>query len=73
VISDGLCEEMCCDEMVFCFGEDIGVFGGVFKVIDGFIEEFGVDCVFDMLLVENMIIGVLIGVVIEGMKFVCEM
>ena len=42
-ISDALREEMRRDETVFCLGEDIGAFGGAFKVTDGFIEEFGAD------------------------------
>ena len=42
-ISDGLREEMRRDESVFCMGQDIGNFGGAFKVTDGFIEEFGAD------------------------------
>ena len=40
-ISDGLREEMRRDDTVFCLGEDIGVFGGAFKVTAGFHEEFG--------------------------------
>ena len=40
-ISDALREEMRRDETVFCLGEDIGAFGGAFKVTDGFVEEFG--------------------------------
>src|SRR4051812_19760115 len=40
-ISDGLREEMRADGSVFCLGEDIGAFGGAFKITDGFIEEFG--------------------------------
>ena len=38
-ISDGLREEMRRDESVFCMGQDIGHFGGAFKVTDGFAEE----------------------------------
>jgi pyruvate/2-oxoglutarate/acetoin dehydrogenase E1 component len=72
-ISDGLREEMRRDEAVFCLGEDIGAFGGAFKVTDGFIEEFGADRVLDTPLAENMIIGASIGAAIEGMKPVCEM
>jgi 2-oxoisovalerate dehydrogenase E1 component beta subunit len=72
-ISDGLREEMRRDEAVFCLGEDIGAFGGAFKVTDGFIEEFGADRVLDTPLAENMIIGASIGSAIEGMKPVCEM
>ena len=54
-ISDGLREEMRRDESVFCLGEDIGAFGGAFKVTDGFIEEFGADRVLDTPLAENTI------------------
>jgi pyruvate/2-oxoglutarate/acetoin dehydrogenase E1 component len=72
-ISDGLREEMRRDESVFCLGEDIGAFGGAFKVTDGFMEEFGADRVLDTPLAENMIIGASIGAAIEGMKPVAEM
>jgi pyruvate/2-oxoglutarate/acetoin dehydrogenase E1 component len=72
-ISEGLREEMRRDEAVFCLGEDIGAFGGAFKVTDGFFEEFGADRVLDTPLAENMIIGASIGAAIEGMKPVCEM
>ena len=72
-ISDGLREEMRRDEAVFCLGEDIGAFGGAFKVTDGFIEEFGADRVLDTPLAENMIVGASIGAAIEGMKPVAEM
>jgi pyruvate/2-oxoglutarate/acetoin dehydrogenase E1 component len=72
-ISDGLREEMRRDESVFCLGEDIGAFGGAFKVTDGFIEEFGADRVLDMPLAENLIVGAATGAAIEGMKPVIEM
>jgi pyruvate/2-oxoglutarate/acetoin dehydrogenase E1 component len=72
-ISDGLREEMRRDETVFCIGEDIGVFGGAFKVTDGFAEEFGTDRVLDAPLAENAIIGAAVGAAVEGMKPVCEM
>ena len=72
-ISDGLRSEMRQDETVFCLGEDIGAFGGAFKVTDGFFEEFGADRVLDTPLAENMIIGASIGSAIEGMKPVAEM
>src|SRR5919197_2713918 len=42
-ISDALRTEMRRDESVICIGEDIGAFGGAFKVTDGFVEEFGAD------------------------------
>jgi 2-oxoisovalerate dehydrogenase E1 component beta subunit len=72
-ISDGLRTEMRRDDSVFCLGEDIGAFGGAFKVTDGFVEEFGVDRVLDMPLAENLIIGAAAGAAIEGMRPVCEM
>jgi pyruvate/2-oxoglutarate/acetoin dehydrogenase E1 component len=72
-ISDGLREEMRRDESVFCLGEDIGTFGGAFKVTDGFIEEFGADRVLDTPLAENLIIGASVGAAVEGMKPVSEM
>jgi pyruvate/2-oxoglutarate/acetoin dehydrogenase E1 component len=72
-ISDGLREEMRRDESVFCLGEDIGAFGGAFKVTDGFAEEFGAERVLDTPLAENLIIGAATGAAIEGMKPVCEM
>jgi 2-oxoisovalerate dehydrogenase E1 component beta subunit len=72
-ISDGLREEMRRDESVLCMGEDIGAFGGAFKVTDGFIEEFGADRVLDTPLAENAIIGTAVGAAVEGMRPVCEM
>jgi pyruvate/2-oxoglutarate/acetoin dehydrogenase E1 component len=72
-ISDGLREEMRHDETVFCLGEDIGAFGGAFKVTDGFIEEFGADRVWDTPLAENAIIGTAVGAAVEGLRPVCEM
>ncbi len=72
-ISDALREEMRRDQSVFCLGEDIGAFGGAFKITDGFVEEFGVDRVLDTPLAENMILGAATGAAIEGMRPVCEM
>jgi len=72
-ISDGLREEMRHDETVFCLGEDIGAFGGAFKVTDGFIEEFGSQRVWDTPLAEAAIIGTAVGAAVEGLRPVCEM
>jgi pyruvate/2-oxoglutarate/acetoin dehydrogenase E1 component len=72
-ISDGLREEMRADDTVFCLGEDIGAFGGAFKVTDGFIEEFGAERVWDTPLAENAIIGTAVGAAVEGLRPVCEM
>jgi pyruvate/2-oxoglutarate/acetoin dehydrogenase E1 component len=72
-ISDGLREEMRADERVFCLGEDIGAFGGAFKVTDGFQEEFGEKRVWDTPLAEAAIIGTAVGAAIEGLRPVAEM
>jgi len=72
-ISDGLREEMRRDESVLCIGEDIGAFGGAFKVTHGFAEEFGAERVLDAPLAENAIIGTAVGAAVEGLRPVCEM
>jgi pyruvate/2-oxoglutarate/acetoin dehydrogenase E1 component len=72
-ISDGLRTEMRRDPSVLCLGEDIGVFGGAFKVTAGFHEEFGPDRVLDAPLAESVIIGAAVGAAVEGMRPVCEM
>src|SRR3954452_3096115 len=72
-ISDALRTEMRRDESVFCIGEDIGAFGGAFKVTDGFVEEFGSDRCLDAPLAENAIIGAAVGAAVEGLRPICEM
>ena len=72
-ISDGLREEMRHDERVFLIGEDIGVYGGAFKVTEGFQEEFGDWRVIDAPLSEVAIVGGSIGAALVGMRPVCEM
>ncbi len=72
-ISDGLRTEMRRDETVFCMGQDIGTFGGAFKVTDGFVEEFGAERMLDAPLAENAIIGTAVGAAVEGLRPVCEM
>jgi 2-oxoisovalerate dehydrogenase E1 component beta subunit len=72
-ISDAMREEMRADERVFLMGEDIGVFGGAFKVTDGFVDEFGADRVMDTPLAESAIVGTAIGAAVEGLRPVAEM
>jgi 2-oxoisovalerate dehydrogenase E1 component beta subunit len=72
-ISDAMRQEMRHDERVFVMGEDIGVFGGAFKVTDGFIEEFGPDRVMDTPLAESGIIGTAVGAAVVGLRPICEM
>jgi pyruvate/2-oxoglutarate/acetoin dehydrogenase E1 component len=72
-ISDAMREEMRADERVFLMGEDIGVFGGAFKVTDGFFAEFGANRVMDTPLAESAIVGCAIGAAVEGMRPIAEM
>src|SRR3712207_9317099 len=61
------------DERVFVMGEDIGVFGGAFKVTDGFIAEFGAERVMDTPLAESGIVGTAIGAAVAGLRPITEM
>src|SRR5690349_4672954 len=72
-VSSALREEMRADDRVFLMGEDIGVFGGAFKVTDGFLDEFGTTRVMDTPLAESAIIGCAIGAAAEGLRPVAEM
>src|SRR5690349_16598236 len=67
-ISDGLREEMRRDKRVFVIGEDVGVYGGAFKVTLGFQEEFGAWRVIDAPLSETAIVGGCTGAAIMGMR-----
>jgi pyruvate/2-oxoglutarate/acetoin dehydrogenase E1 component len=72
-ISDGLRQEMRRDKRVFIIGEDVGVYGGAFKVTLGFQEEFGPWRVLDAPLSETAILGGATGAAIMGMRPVAEM
>src|SRR6476661_1960310 len=72
-ISDGLRTEMRRDKRVFLIGEDVGVYGGAFKVSLGFQEEFGPWRVIDAPLAEAAIVGGCTGAAIMGMRPVAEM
>ena len=72
-ISDGLREEMRADERVFVMGEDVGAFGGAFKVTDGLLDEFGPERVRDTPIAEAGIVGTAVGAAIAGLRPVCEM
>jgi 2-oxoisovalerate dehydrogenase E1 component beta subunit len=72
-ISDGLRTEMRRDKRVFVIGEDVGVYGGAFKVTLGFQEEFGHWRVIDAPLAETAIVGACTGAALMGMRPVAEM
>jgi 2-oxoisovalerate dehydrogenase E1 component beta subunit len=72
-ISDGLRQEMQHDKRVYVIGEDVGVYGGAFKVTAGFQAEFGPWRVIDAPLAETAIVGSCTGAAIMGMRPVAEM
>jgi 2-oxoisovalerate dehydrogenase E1 component beta subunit len=72
-ISDGLRQEMRRDKRVFVIGEDVGVYGGAFKVTQGFQEEFGQWRVIDAPLSETAIVAGCTGAAMMGMRPVAEM
>src|SRR5579872_7357617 len=72
-IRDGLREEMRRDKRVFLIGEDVGVYGGAFKVSLGFQEEFGPWRVIDAPLSETAIVAGCTGAAMMGMRPVAEM
>jgi 2-oxoisovalerate dehydrogenase E1 component beta subunit len=71
-IRQGLFEEMAADERVFVMGEDVGVYGGAFKVTEGLQEKFGEARVIDTPISESAIVGSAIGASYMGMRPVCE-
>jgi 2-oxoisovalerate dehydrogenase E1 component beta subunit len=72
-IRQGLWEEMERDPNVFLIGEDIGIYGGAFKVTDGFYERFGEKRVLDTPISEAAIVGAAIGASYMGLRPVAEM
>jgi pyruvate dehydrogenase E1 component beta subunit len=71
-IREALCEEMRRDPAVFVMGEDVGVFGGVFGVTAGMLEEFGDERVRDTPISEAAIVGAGLGAAMLGMRPVVE-
>ncbi len=71
-IRQGIWEEMVRDPSVFCIGEDIGIYGGAFKVTDGFIDRFGPERVIDSPIAESAIVGAAFGASLTGMRPVAE-
>jgi 2-oxoisovalerate dehydrogenase E1 component beta subunit len=71
-IRQGIWEEMERDPAVFCIGEDIGVYGGAFKVTEGLIHRFGPERVIDTPIAESAIVGAAYGASLTGMRPVAE-
>jgi len=60
------------DPAVFCIGEDIGIYGGAFKVTDGLIDRFGPERVIDTPIAESAIVGAAFGAGLTGLRPVAE-
>ncbi|MEX2470952.1 MAG: alpha-ketoacid dehydrogenase subunit beta [Gemmatimonadota bacterium] len=71
-VSEALFEEMTRDESVFLLGEDIGVYGGAFKVTRGFLEHFGAARVIDTPIAEGGFTGAAAGAAHAGLRPVVE-
>ncbi len=71
-IRQGLRDEMAADPTVFLIGEDIGVYGGAFKLTSGLLEEFGPERVIDTPISESGFVGAAIGAAMMGLRPVVE-
>ncbi|MEM4312254.1 MAG: alpha-ketoacid dehydrogenase subunit beta [Nitrososphaerales archaeon] len=71
-LREALREEMIRDERVIILGEEVGVFGGAYKVTRGLLEEFGSKRVIDTPISEIAIVGSAIGMALGGLKPVAE-
>ncbi len=71
-IREGIFESMERDESVFVIGEDVGRYGGAFKVTEGLLDEFGSERVIDTPISEAAIVGAACGAALMGMKPIAE-
>jgi 2-oxoisovalerate dehydrogenase E1 component beta subunit len=72
-LNRALHDAMAEDPSVLVFGEDVGPLGGVFRITDGLTAEFGEDRCFDTPLAEAGIVGMAVGLAMNGMRPVVEM
>lgn len=72
-IRQGIWEEMERDDRVFMIGEDIGAYGGAFRLSSGMLEHFGSERVVDTPLSENAFVGAAIGAAMMGLRPIVEM
>lgn len=71
-IGDTLRAELRRDERLIVLGEDVGLRGGVFRVTEGFLQEFGAERVIDTPLAESAIVGVALGAAVGGLVPIAE-
>jgi 2-oxoisovalerate dehydrogenase E1 component beta subunit len=72
-IRQGIWEEMERDPRVFILGEDVGIYGGAFKVTEGMLNRFGAERVLDTPISESAIVGAAIGAAYMGLRPIAEM
>ena len=72
-LNTALADEMAADSAVLMFGEDVGPLGGVFRITDGLTARFGEERCFDTPLAEAGIMGMAVGMAMNGMRPVVEM
>jgi 2-oxoisovalerate dehydrogenase E1 component beta subunit len=72
-IRQAIWEEMESDERVYILGEDVGIYGGAFKVTKGMLDHFGESRVIDTPISESAIVGAAIGSALVGMRPIAEM
>ena len=72
-INDALAEEMQRDENVILYGQDVAVWGGIFNVTQGLLEQFGPDRVFDTPISESVMVGAGVGAASMGLRPVVEL
>ena len=72
-LNAGLAKAMQKDSKVLMFGEDIAELGGVFRVTEGLLAEFGKQRVFNTPIAESAIVGTAIGLAMRGYRPVVEM
>ncbi len=72
-LNRALRDAMAEDDTVYVFGEDVGPLGGVFRITDGLTAQFGETRCFDTPLAESGIVGMAVGMAMNGMRPVVEM
>jgi pyruvate dehydrogenase E1 component beta subunit len=72
-LNDAMREEMQRDANVFILGEDVGFYGGAFKVTEGLLAEFGEKRVIDTPIAEGLIVGAAIGAAMTGLRPIAEL
>ena len=71
-ITQAISQEMARDERVFLMGEDVGAFGGAFKLTEGLFDEFGPERVIDTPISEAAIVGSAVGAALMGRRPIAE-